>query len=175
MLGGLLGSGNTTRPVWIVAPATLGAMSPNAAASAAMLATRMRTMGSQWPGSAFSSRPLAQRPKSLRPAPAKRLVPSRACDGAGRSQPAGGRDAARLRPYRPPHSAVEDPATNTTVENRRRSRQQHQNRHHIEYTEPGSPRDQQLAAEQTKALLALLNDAAETLLSQIHSGGTIRS
>jgi hypothetical protein len=30
----------------------------------------------------------------------------------------------------------------------------------IEYTEPGSPQDQRLAAEQTKAVLALLADVA---------------
>jgi len=42
MLGGLCGSGNTMRPVWIVALATRGATSPDAAASVAMLTTQMR-------------------------------------------------------------------------------------------------------------------------------------
>jgi hypothetical protein len=32
--------------------------------------------------------------------------------------------------------------------------------YHIEYTEPGSPQDQRLADEQTKAVLALLADVA---------------
>lgn len=45
MLGRLCGSGNTMRPVWIVALATLAAVSPKVAASATILTTRVRIIG----------------------------------------------------------------------------------------------------------------------------------
>ncbi len=42
MLGGLCGSGNTMRPLWIVALATPGTPSPDATASVTMLTTQTR-------------------------------------------------------------------------------------------------------------------------------------
>ncbi len=60
----------------------------------------------------------------------------------------------------PSTSADQNPATKTTVETGEKIVAGEKIVFRIEYTEPGSPRDQRLADEQTKAILALLADVA---------------